>query len=383
MAKKNMSRLTHVELIAALEYDPDTGAMTRRVKSRRNANRDGETGTVSTNGRRYITIEGKQYIAHRLAWFYVYGKWPENNLAPRDGNYLNLQLSNWAEETQADTTRRSKFRSSNTSGLRGVHYDKARNKWVATINVNYKNKYLGRFDTTAEAGAAYEQARVELLGASSYEVDDLTGKRERSVVRARCRHLWRRALNNAANVTGWASFDKFFAEFCSMEWRHNREIVAVDRSRPIGPGNWQWQETLRSQFDTSTREGRIAYGKAHRQAHPMTYRDGMLRRDFNIDLPTYQRMFLKQGGTCAICNRAETARRNGKEVWLSVDHCHTTGAIRGLLCKKCNNGLGHFQDIPEIMEAAAAYVRRHVFNRPSAPASNVIPLEGKRSARRR
>lgn len=56
-----------------------------------------------------------------------------------------------------------------------------------------------------------------------------------------------------------------------------------------------------------------------------------------------------QGGACALC-RAITDYR------LLVDHCHATGVVRGLLCRRCNAGLGFFLDSPEVLRAAAAYV---------------------------
>jgi hypothetical protein len=64
---------------------------------------------------------------------------------------------------------------------------------------------------------------------------------------------------------------------------------------------------------------------------------GHLERLYGIDRPEYERMSEAQGHTCAICGKPE----NGKA--LAVDHCHATGAIRGLLCSNCNKGLGTIQ----------------------------------------
>ncbi len=68
-----------------------------------------------------------------------------------------------------------------------------------------------------------------------------------------------------------------------------------------------------------------------------------------MSLEDYDAMFALQGRTCAIC-RKRSAKR------LCVDHCHVTRKVRGLLCKKCNFGLGHFSD--DLVEAAAAYLRK-------------------------
>lgn len=64
-----------------------------------------------------------------------------------------------------------------------------------------------------------------------------------------------------------------------------------------------------------------------------------------------------QGGVCALCGEAETVRgSNGKVKSLSVDHCHETGRVRGLLCNNCNRGIGLLGDDPELLRRAAEYV---------------------------
>lgn len=65
-------------------------------------------------------------------------------------------------------------------------------------------------------------------------------------------------------------------------------------------------------------------------------------------------MLKTQGGRCAICPKKVSL--DGKA--LSVDHCHTSGKIRGLLCSECNRGIGYFTDNPELLEAAAAYLKK-------------------------
>lgn len=79
-----------------------------------------------------------------------------------------------------------------------------------------------------------------------------------------------------------------------------------------------------------------------------------------IDLPTYADMFRSQGGVCAICAKPERKKRNGRIVKLAVDHNHSTGAVRGLLCHKCNSGLGAFGDRQDLVAVALAYLRKDV-----------------------
>lgn len=65
----------------------------------------------------------------------------------------------------------------------------------------------------------------------------------------------------------------------------------------------------------------------------------------------YDELFEKQGGVCAICNREDA---NGRR--LAVDHCHETGKIRGLLCRKCNMGIGLLGDNADLVEKALCYL---------------------------
>lgn len=80
-----------------------------------------------------------------------------------------------------------------------------------------------------------------------------------------------------------------------------------------------------------------------------------LRYNFGISLADYDAMHAVQEGRCAICGRSKDNTRWGR---LGVDHDHTSGVIRGLLCDPCNRGIGFFQDNPDVLERAAAYIRR-------------------------
>ena len=79
---------------------------------------------------------------------------------------------------------------------------------------------------------------------------------------------------------------------------------------------------------------------------------------YGIDALVYIDMLAKQGGGCAICGRSESATdgASGKIRDLSIDHCHTTNVVRGLLCSACNRGIGLLQDNPDTLRKAAAYL---------------------------
>lgn len=78
--------------------------------------------------------------------------------------------------------------------------------------------------------------------------------------------------------------------------------------------------------------------------------DLRLQREYGITLAQYGKVLKFQGGVCAICNRLPGRTR------LSVDHCHVSGLLRGLLCSACNRAIAHFKDDAERLERAAHYL---------------------------
>lgn len=81
---------------------------------------------------------------------------------------------------------------------------------------------------------------------------------------------------------------------------------------------------------------------------------------FGINKEKYDAMFKEQGGVCAICKQpSKDTTPKGNIKRLSVDHCHETGIVRGLLCRPCNLGLGHFLDKVSYFENAIAYLKKH------------------------
>lgn len=77
-----------------------------------------------------------------------------------------------------------------------------------------------------------------------------------------------------------------------------------------------------------------------------------LRAAYGLELTDLERMISEQGGACAICRR--TLIRTRKQT--HVDHDHATGRVRGVLCNRCNKGLGYFEDDPAALATAAQYV---------------------------
>ena len=88
---------------------------------------------------------------------------------------------------------------------------------------------------------------------------------------------------------------------------------------------------------------------------PVRMRSLALKSLYGITLDDDNRMIKIQNNRCAICNGTETINRHHNN--LSVDHCHATGKVRGLLCHGCNSGIGSMKDDVKLLEKAIAYLR--------------------------
>jgi hypothetical protein len=116
----------------------------------------------------------------------------------------------------------------------------------------------------------------------------------------------------------------------------------------------------------ANKEKALRASKAWRKTNPTKVkrhkRAANLKKKYSITLAQYEVMQESQRGLCAICNRPETNTYRGKPIALSVDHCATTGKVRGLLCADCNTSIGKFDHSPERLRAAAVYLERYKQN---------------------
>ena len=103
------------------------------------------------------------------------------------------------------------------------------------------------------------------------------------------------------------------------------------------------------------REYHVGKTKEWRKRNPTGVRNSMLKSCYGITLLDYERMLKSQNGKCAICTKPFSKERLRN---LVIDHNHTTGKIRGLLCQACNKGLGFFGDNVILLLRAIRYMRR-------------------------
>jgi hypothetical protein len=95
---------------------------------------------------------------------------------------------------------------------------------------------------------------------------------------------------------------------------------------------------------------------------PEYYKTIWLKKKYNISLEDYNNTLVSQNNCCLICKLPETSisNKNNKVISLSVDHCHTTGKVRGLLCSNCNKGLGCFKDNISFLKEAIEYLNNNI-----------------------
>jgi hypothetical protein len=91
-----------------------------------------------------------------------------------------------------------------------------------------------------------------------------------------------------------------------------------------------------------------------KKVNPDSRQAVVLKNKFGLDFDVYKLMLEAQGNACAICGSRDPG---WKKRYFSVDHCHKTGRIRGLLCHSCNAGLGMFKDQPNLLLAASTYLQ--------------------------
>ena len=153
-----MSGLTQKRLKELLCYDPDSGIFTHKVYRGNQVLAGSIAGRPSGDGHLSTQIDGKEYLLHRLAWLYIHGCFPPHqidhrNLMKADNRWGNLRLA-----TNSQNSMNKGKQSNNTSGYKGVSFNKPSKKWQARITVNGKRHYLGYFKSVECAGKAYAKA---------------------------------------------------------------------------------------------------------------------------------------------------------------------------------------------------------------------------------
>ena len=156
------------ELKEVLEYNPDTGLFTWIKSNGLRVKVGSVAGTRDGNGYRRVTINRQRYMEHRLAYLYMTGNFPKNeidhiNHIQDDNRWVNLRAATASQN--CGNVRKYK---TNTSGYKGVYKQKRSDKWYSQISYNKKLIYIGTYSTPEEASEAYKKKSIELNGEFAY-----------------------------------------------------------------------------------------------------------------------------------------------------------------------------------------------------------------------
>jgi len=147
----------------SLAYDPTTGVFTWLITPSGRAFAGDVAGYCTAKDARVrITLHGVKMLAHRLAWAYVTGEWPEALVDHWDGDCTNNRWANLRQATHSQNSANGRKHIDNEN-LKGVAAHK-NGRWGAYICLTGRKKYLGLYDTPREAHEAYKKAAIELFG---------------------------------------------------------------------------------------------------------------------------------------------------------------------------------------------------------------------------
>jgi len=149
--------ITQERLKEVLSYDPDTGVFTWLDSGK-------VAGLPHTKGYLRMSLDGGKYLMHRLAWLYVHGKFPDNQIDHINHGKKDNRICNLRDVTGSQNQMNRGVQSNSTTGIKGVYWIKNRNKYRAQIKVMGKITYLGYFVDKMEAARAYMLACKELHG---------------------------------------------------------------------------------------------------------------------------------------------------------------------------------------------------------------------------
>ena len=159
--------LTAEKLRELLHYEPATGIFTWKISTSNRVKVGDAAGYPEGGGYLRIMVQSRRYKAHRLAWLYVYGEWPKDQIDHINRNRSDNRIANLREVTNKQNMQNAGKSSHNTSGHPGVCWHKQHSKWQAKIMHNYKGIHLGYFATLEEALSA-RKAAEKLYWADTY-----------------------------------------------------------------------------------------------------------------------------------------------------------------------------------------------------------------------
>ena len=164
---------------------------------------------------------------------------------------------------------------------------------------------------------------------------------------------WNEKKNQNLLSDDWLDFFDFLDDVVEKP-EGDFKLSRLDNTQPYGPKNFKWLKLI----TRLPNETEAEYSSRKWQLSKNDHRNYQLKKEFGINFDAYNEMLQAQNRVCKICQQPETTRhpKNNTLKSLAVDHCHTTGKIRGLLCQRCNRTLGKLNDSVELLDKMKAYL---------------------------
>ena len=143
-----------------MNYDPDTGMFVWRVSQAKRIKKWSVAGSINKDGYIKISIDGSSYLAHRLAWLYMRGRFPVHSIDHINHNRLDNRFSNLREADYSMNNKNASKIKDNSSGVTGVRWCNRDKKWLARITVDKKVIILGAFVLFSDALDARKNAEA-------------------------------------------------------------------------------------------------------------------------------------------------------------------------------------------------------------------------------
>lgn len=150
--------ITAEYLRSILHYDQETGIFTRKVRTSNSVKVGDVAGCLEGEGYLQIQLQSRKHKAHRLAWLYIHGSWPTDQIDHINRIRTDNRIANLREVSHKQNGQNRSTQSNNTSGHPGVYWNKRDSKWQASIMHNCKHIHLGYFSILEEAVAARKAA---------------------------------------------------------------------------------------------------------------------------------------------------------------------------------------------------------------------------------
>lgn len=172
--------------------------------------------------------------------------------------------------------------------------------------------------------------------------------------------LWFERKQNNILCEAWLDFKEFIIGI-SPKPDGNFFLLQIDGTKPFGPNNFRWQEHLKKKQGENNKDWWARKRAARIAANPAMESQRNIKRQYGLTPEEHAEKLKNSNHVCDICEKPETSvdGRTGSLRILSVDHCHNSKKLRGMLCTRCNTTIGRVEENTELLEKMINYLNKY------------------------